>query len=162
MKMKKTKTEPMPDGTVIQSPCTALALREWLTETSAMAEPVKNISKETRAFLKTAGQEAYGRQKGWEFTPTRFMILLGLLRTSSRGKVSTYADIWPYLMLLSMPDEAAMFIEVDLENDQFKGLPGLAEAHKKGVGKCTNTSSTSGSKASRASMLRRKKKRAKG
>jgi hypothetical protein len=160
MKMTTSRLRPAME-LEIQSPCTALKLREWLTSTSALVKP-SVVTSETKAFLKKAEQEAYAGQKGWEFTPTRFLLLLSLLRTSSGGKVNTYADVWTYLMVLSMPDEAAKNIELDLENGKFRGLPRLAEAYKKGTGKCTSTPSTSGSKASRASMLRRKKKRMKG
>jgi hypothetical protein len=161
MKKKTTTKFHLATELEIQSPCTAIDLRDWLTKTSNLVKP-SVITAETQAFLKQAEKEAYEGQKGWEFTPTRFMILLSLLRESTKGKVNTYADIWPYLMVLSMPDEAAEFIQIDLENDRFIGMPGLAEVFKKGMGKCTNTPSTSGSKPSRASMPRRKKKRSKG
>jgi hypothetical protein len=160
MKKKTTKFR-LATELEIKSPCTALELREWLTKTSSLVRPM-TITPETAAFLVEAEKEAYEGQKGWEFTPARFMILLSLLRKSSGGKVNTYANIWPYLMVLSLPDEAAMFIQLDLENDRFIGLPGLAEVYKKGMGKCTSSCLTSGSKASRASAPRRKKKRSKG
>ena len=146
----------------IQSPCSALALRQWLTKASSLVQP-SFVTKGTQAFLKEVEWEAYEGNVLWEFTSTRFMILLSLLMQSSKGKVKTYGDVWPYLMVLSMPDEVARHIKVDLENGTFTGMPGLIKAFKKkGMGKCTNTLLTSGSKASRMSMPGRKKKRSKG
>lgn len=143
----------------IQSPCTALVLRQWLTKAASLVRP-SPVTKETKTFLKRAEKSAYEGNVLWEFTPTRFLILVSLLR-KSRG-VSTYAGIWLYLMVLSMPDEAAKNIQVDLEKGTFTGLPGLVKMFKKGMGKCTNISSTCASTASRASMPKRKKKRTKG
>jgi hypothetical protein len=120
------------------------------------------ITPETEKFLQHAEKVAYEGRKGWKFTPTRFTILFSLLSKSSGGKVNTYADIEAYLMMLSMPDETAKLIQIDLENDRFTGMPGLAEVYKKGMGKCTSTLSTSGSKALRTSAPGRKKKRSKG
>lgn len=80
--------------------------------------------------------EAYEGNVLWEFTPTRFMILFSLLRKAGRAR--TYNDVWPYLLMLSMPYKVAKHIRIDFENGRFTGLPGLAKLFgKKGTGRCT-------------------------